>query len=695
MSGLFRLLRFYSVTVLTVVALAVPIAMAPSAHAGVSPPSVTVDPNSGLHDGDVVTVSGAHFIPNEAVLVAQCADVPPVAGELPCDVAGAATVVADEVGSFVQQITVHTPMTSNGTTPEQEYSCGVVRCSVVASQDGSSASQLITFAPGTLTGTVLDSNGQLIPGGQGALIRPCGLIGNPPSPSCSPTVGSRTWNAAGVYTFNNLPPGKYSVSGSFNGFPATQTPTVTITPGGTTVQDFTFVLGTLTGTVTDSQGEPVAGSFVATCPYPGIPSINCFRAANVDSAGHYTMRLAPNDYNAVAAFRSVTSGTPIRVTIGEGVTEQDFVVPVRRLRGTVLDGEGQPFPAGSSGIQVCRGSCMGGLTNADASGDYKVHLEPGTYDLRGFATQEEGLIFGEITSFTMTTDEDIICNVRMPNAPVCGSDDDGVPDVVEDGGPNGGDGNNDGTQDSEQANVTSLPNAVDDQYVTLASPEGSTLADVTAIDPGSLPPPPAGTELPAGVFSFELRDLPLGGSATVDVFLPEGTEIDSYLKFQNDAWLEFAEATITGNHVSLALVDGGAGDADGVANGVIVDPGAPAFSPFDFDGFFSPVDNLPTLNSVKAGQAVPVKFSLGGDQGLDIFAGDYPKSTEIDCSSTAPVDGVEETVTAGGSSLSYDAATDTYTYVWKTSKSWAAGSCRQLVLELSDGSVHRANFKFK
>jgi hypothetical protein len=74
---------------------------------------------------------------------------------------------------------------------------------------------------------------------------------------------------------------------------------------------------------------------------------------------------------------------------------------------------------------------------------------------------------------------------------------------------------------------------------------------------------------------------------------------------------------------------------------------------------------------------------------------DYPKSAEIDCSSTAPVDGVEQTVTAGGSSLSYDATSDAYTYVWKTSKPWAAGSCRQLVLELSDGSEHRANFKFK
>jgi len=96
---------------------------------------------------------------------------------------------------------------------------------------------------------------------------------------------------------------------------------------------------------------------------------------------------------------------------------------------------------------------------------------------------------------------------------------------------------------------------------------------------------------------------------------------------------------------------------------------------------------------VKAGSAIPVKFSLGGDQGLNIFEAGYPKSQTMVCDSTAPVDGIEETVTTGLSGLSYDASTNTYTYVWKTEKEWA-GSCRQLVVKLNDGTFHRANFKF-
>ena len=112
---------------------------------------------------------------------------------------------------------------------------------------------------------------------------------------------------------------------------------------------------------------------------------------------------------------------------------------------------------------------------------------------------------------------------------------------------------------------------------------------------------------------------------------------------------------------------------------------------YDFGGFFSPVDNLPTLNAVKAGASVPVKFSLGGNKGLDVFATGYPQSQPLACDPSAPVDDIEQTARAGASTLSYDATSDTYTYVWKTDKTWA-GTCRQLVVKTKDGGSHEANF---
>jgi VCBS repeat-containing protein len=116
---------------------------------------------------------------------------------------------------------------------------------------------------------------------------------------------------------------------------------------------------------------------------------------------------------------------------------------------------------------------------------------------------------------------------------------------------------------------------------------------------------------------------------------------------------------------------------------------------YDFRGFSGPVAAPPTLNTGPAGRAFPVKFSLGSNQGLAIFAAAYPKSQKVDCSSyqSAPTDPLEETTTPGSSGLSYDARTGQYTYVWKTERSWA-GTCRRLDLKLTDGTTYSALFKF-
>jgi uncharacterized membrane protein len=114
---------------------------------------------------------------------------------------------------------------------------------------------------------------------------------------------------------------------------------------------------------------------------------------------------------------------------------------------------------------------------------------------------------------------------------------------------------------------------------------------------------------------------------------------------------------------------------------------------FAFSGFFQPVDNRPTRNITKAGSAVPIKFALGGNQGLGILAAGYPVSQAISCDTGAPSDTLEETSTAGASGLTYDAASGRYTYVWKTQKTWS-GTCKRFVLKLIDGSEHTADFGF-
>jgi len=129
-------------------------------------------------------------------------------------------------------------------------------------------------------------------------------------------------------------------------------------------------------------------------------------------------------------------------------------------------------------------------------------------------------------------------------------------------------------------------------------------------------------------------------------------------------------------------------------------PPMPGASPkrFDFAGFYPPLaadtGELPALNVVKAGSAVPLKFSLGGDQGLNVIEAGHPASGALNCKTMDPSDDRESAKAAGKSALAYDPASGQYTYVWKTEKAWK-GTCRYLSLRLADGTEHRAAFRFK
>lgn len=112
---------------------------------------------------------------------------------------------------------------------------------------------------------------------------------------------------------------------------------------------------------------------------------------------------------------------------------------------------------------------------------------------------------------------------------------------------------------------------------------------------------------------------------------------------------------------------------------------------YDFTGYFRPVGNAPAVNKASAGNVVPVSFSLGGDQGLGVIAAGFPVSTEVSCATTELVTTGQPTVSAAPG-LVYGGGR--YTYQWKTQKAWA-GTCRQFVILLADGTYHHANFAFR
>lgn len=111
---------------------------------------------------------------------------------------------------------------------------------------------------------------------------------------------------------------------------------------------------------------------------------------------------------------------------------------------------------------------------------------------------------------------------------------------------------------------------------------------------------------------------------------------------------------------------------------------------FEFEGFLPPV-SMDAENIAKAGQAIPVKFSLGGDQGLDVVTS---ARFVLEGMATNLVGETISVTSTGDAGLSYDPVADEYTYVWKTNRAWSLRS-GYFELTLSDDSVHTFDVSFK
>jgi large repetitive protein len=127
---------------------------------------------------------------------------------------------------------------------------------------------------------------------------------------------------------------------------------------------------------------------------------------------------------------------------------------------------------------------------------------------------------------------------------------------------------------------------------------------------------------------------------------------------------------------------------------------------FNWSGFYQPIDTRDggkgkdstvvdgvVFNKVKAGSTVPVKFSLGGDMGLEIFADSFPKAVKVNCNANALTDAIEETSAATTSGLKYDATSGQYNYAWKTGTGMA-NTCQRLEVKFDDGLSYYAFFQF-
>jgi hypothetical protein len=170
---------------------------------------------------------------------------------------------------------------------------------------------------------------------------------------------------------------------------------------------------------------------------------------------------------------------------------------------------------------------------------------------------------------------------------------------------------------------------------------------------------------------YECADEPLGsGLASCAGDVPDGEAIDTSSVGAHEFTVEAADAA--GNSASAAS-----------AYRVI----------YDFD-FRWPVRDRPAVNLSRAGRVALVRFSLNGFHGRQVVAAGYPQVAEVECDSGAePAEGERARLVRSRKGIRWGRWSKTYALLWKTQRSWA-GTCRQFLLGLRDGTVHRADYRF-
>jgi hypothetical protein len=147
---------------------------------------------------------------------------------------------------------------------------------------------------------------------------------------------------------------------------------------------------------------------------------------------------------------------------------------------------------------------------------------------------------------------------------------------------------NDGLVDSTIATVTIVLNAT--QTTTSASGEaiavstsadGATVTELEVLDETTgliseqAATKPVDTTFPHGFIAYNIEGVTVGATVTIDIVFPSIPDNPKLYKVDaTNGFVEFTNFSINNdtNTITITLVDGGVGDADGIANGIIDDP---------------------------------------------------------------------------------------------------------------------------
>ena len=662
--------------------------------AGVSPPPpgpvIYMLPNSELTDGQTVAVGGTGWSANAPLNIVECLS--PLTGPDDCDPTTGDSVVTDNAGGFstsYQVTQVINPTNGPVTDCSPSFACVLL---VIDPAFGLSqlATQPLSFGvqTATVSGTVLDGADNPPGPTLGVVVCPgTTLTPGAPPPGCGFFLG----NPNGTYTTSGLSAGTYTIGGfgsAGGAIVGAGTPTTRTLTEGEQLTDIDFVLGSrIEGHITDPDGAPLPDVHIRLLGGPfnlgGDLGVVTNAAGDYQTpylgAGTWTLEFH-DPVNDLVGQGTVTVAANATATLdlelGSAATIQGTVASP--LNSAALCPGSAGVNAGCPGLQ---------FVPADGSGNFALEgLIPGTYSVVGFT-------FGPPLQVSPT----VVIDVAGGDVVDCAF-------TLDSGSCNGP-----GSATSAAENAEAGGTVTTDSGGTGATETDPVQAAVTTPSAGLVTiqaddvsgSPPEGFELLGEQITISAPDATVE-SPLVLVFridsslIPAGQDHTTIQVFKDGSATPIPACTGAPQAIpDPCVADRQSVDGDAVITVLSSTASVWTFgvSEFDFSGFASPVNNPPTINTVNAGRAIPVKFSLGGDFGLDIFAEGYPKSRSVVCDTQAPIDEIETTETAGHSSLSYDPATDQYTYVWKTNSDWAG--CRKLVVQLNDGTSHVALFNFK
>ena len=411
-------------------------------------------------------------------------------------------------------------------------------------------------------------------------------------------------------------------------------------------------LVTLSGVVSDASGAPVPGTTV---------SFNSEQAVS-DPAGYYALHLPPDTTGQLSFTASSATAGPLSNLIAQQrqfatgsvdvVANLTWPAPAQ-ARVSVIDETSTPM----IGVVATEQDGRGGGELSDGtpiSFTYQVPTENGSCTIDGTGHCLLPALTG-LTPVFYSTYQPFPGNSSYPvfyayqTSTVIDTD---PTDIT--------------LQFVNVASFTSAGSVVGPVVVT--APAGTSFSGVKneLVAGNSLP---SGAAVLTGALSYQVDGLTLGGSIDVTLQLPAGSNPTNVYKLQGGSYIDVSSiATIVGDTITLHLTDGGLGDADSSANGVIVDPVIPARST---------VPGAPTIGQATGGNgSASVTFTAtakdGGSPILDYTA-----------SCTSSNGGAAGSATGGGSPVVVGGLTNGRSYACTATARNAVGPGAQSALSNS------------